>query len=97
MPGEKHCDRCRPPLKVVYASFEYKECWEVVFYDSGTQKRLPLQLRLHGAQKLNELGERGQCRTDLVAKRALEAGINVGLGGLFLKLTDEQYQKLLRR
>lgn len=96
-PGEKYCDRCKPTLKVVYASFERKEGWEVIFYDSGTQQRLPVKLNLEDPQKLHDLGQRGQGLRDLAAKQALESAISNGRGGMFLKLTDEQYKRLLRR
>jgi hypothetical protein len=41
-----------------------------------------------------ELAKRSGALKDLAAKQALEKGIDMGKGGLFLKLTPEQYTKL---
>jgi hypothetical protein len=68
-----------------------------IFYDNKTQQRLPVTLNLEDPQKLHDLGQRGNGLHDLAAKQALESAISNGRGGLFLKLTDEQYKKLLRR
>ena len=84
-------------LKIVYASFSREESWEVIFYDSTTRRRLPVKLKLEDPQKLYELGQRGQGLPDFAAKQSLQAGIDRGRGGMFLKLTNEQYSKLLRK
>jgi hypothetical protein len=44
--------------------------------------------------KITELAKRGGALTNLEAKQALEKGIDNGKGGMFLKLTQEQYSKL---
>ena len=65
-----------------------------MFYDSNSQKLLPRKLLLHDEEKLYELARRGQCLRDLADKQAIEVAIRNGRGGLFLKLTQEQYEKL---
>jgi len=49
--------------------------------------------------KIVELAERSGGLTNLESKQALERGIDTGKGGVFLKVTPEQYTKLqqLRR
>jgi hypothetical protein len=95
-PGERYCDRCRPPLKVVYVSFEKKASWHLVFSDSNSQQRL-CTLVFADDDKIVELAKRSGALTNLEAKQALEQGIYKGKGGMFLKLTPEQYAKLKKR
>jgi hypothetical protein len=83
-------------LKIVYASFEQKEAtWEVIMYDSGTQRQIR-RLRFEDSNKLIEMARRGQALGNLEAKQALDYGIDHGKGGMFLKLTGEQYEALKR-
>lgn len=93
---ETYCARCKPPAKVVYASFETKQnAWDVVMFDSGTQ-RLIRRLRFQDSEKIWEMARRGKALGNLEAKQALEHGISNGKGGLFLKLTAEQYAELVK-
>jgi hypothetical protein len=66
----------------------------VVFDDSGSQKRVPRRLLLRDEEKLYEMARRGQCLRNLADKQAIEVAIRAGRGGLFLKLTQEEYAKL---
>ena len=91
---ESYCNRCRPPQKIVYAAFERKVGWHVVFFDSASKRRLGRELLLEEDDKLYELAKRGQALNELADKQSIEAAIRGGRGGLFLKLTPEQYQKL---
>jgi hypothetical protein len=92
-PGERWCERCKPPVKVVYMSFERMEGWRVVFFDSTTQQRLRV-MNFMDEDKLVELARRGGAVTNLESKQAIERGISEGKGGVFLKLSLEQYDKL---
>jgi hypothetical protein len=87
--------RCRPPLTVLYMAFERMAGWRVVFFDSTTQQRLRV-LNFQDDDKLIELAKRGGALTNLEAKQAIEKGISDGKGGVFLKLSPEQYAKLER-
>ena len=91
---ESYCNRCRPAQKVVYAAFERKVGWHVVFFDSVSKRRLGRELLLQEDDKLYELAKRGQALRELADKQSIESAIRSGHGGLFLKLTPEQYQKL---
>ena len=92
--GERYCDKCKPPVKVVYASFERTRAWQVTFYDSATQQRLRT-VTFQDDEKLVELAKRGGALTNLEAKQTVENGISNGKGGVFLKLSPEQYKKLI--
>lgn len=91
---ETYCDKCKPSQKVVYAAFERRSGWHVVFFDSYSQRRLGRELLLQDDERVYELAERGHALRDLADKQALEAAIRGGKGGLFLRLTNEQYRKL---
>ena len=78
----------------MYAAFERLMGWRVVFFDSASKRRLPRELLLEQDDKLYELAQRGRALGNLADKQALETAIQRGKGGLFLKLTDEQYRKL---
>jgi hypothetical protein len=66
----------------------------VVFFDSASKRRLGRELLLEEDDKLYELAKRGGALGELADKQSIEAAIRGGRGGLFLKLTPEQYQKL---
>ena len=83
---ETFCNHCKPSLKVVYAAFERKAGWHVVFFDSTSKRRLGRELLLQEDSKLYELAKRGQALRELADKQAIEAAIRGGRGGLFLKL-----------
>jgi hypothetical protein len=65
-----------------------------VFFDSNSQRRLGRELPLQDDEKLYEFAERGNALRDLADKQAIKAAIRGGKGGLFLRLTNEQYRKL---
>jgi len=83
-------------IKHVYASFERKRTWQVVFYDSTTQQRL-CTVSFQDEAKIVELARRGGALTNLESKQMIENGIGNGKGGVFLKLSPDQYNKLIRR
>lgn len=89
-PGERYCERCRPPLKVVYVAFEKKVFWHLVISDSNSQQRI-CTLVFADDDKIVELVRRSGGLTNLESKQALERGIDNGKGGVFLKVTPEQY------
>jgi hypothetical protein len=55
---------------------------------------LPRQFTFQHANKLRELARRGEALGTLEQKQALEHAIEMGRGGLYLRLTPEQYHKL---
>lgn len=92
--GEQYCDRCKPPVKVVYVAFERKRAWQVIFYDSATQQRLRT-VTFQDEEKLVELAKRGGTLANLESKQMIDNAISRGKGGTFLKLSPDQYNKLL--
>lgn len=78
----------------MYACFERKDGWHVVFYDSATKRRLGRELLLQNNEKLYELARKGHALRELADTQSIEAAIRGGRGGLFLKLTPDQYRTL---
>jgi hypothetical protein len=68
--------------------------WYCQFLESDLKTPLPRKLTFQTAEKVEELIRRGGGMTDLAAKQAVEHGIEMGRGGVYLKLTGEQYRKL---
>ncbi len=94
-PGEHYCDRCRPPLQVIYVAFEKRVSWHLVISDSNSHRHLRT-LVFADDDKIVELVKRSGGLTNLESKQALERGIESGKGGVFLKVTPDQYNKLKR-
>ena len=57
---------------------------------------LPKRLHFASPDRIIELVERGGGFPNQESRLMLEEGISMGRGGVFLSLTDEQYEKLRR-
>jgi hypothetical protein len=81
-------------MKVIYAAFEKKvAAWEVIMYESGSKQQI-CKVRSQDSEKLREMARRGHALVNLETKQALEHGIDQRKGGMFLRLTPEQYARL---
>jgi hypothetical protein len=70
--------------------------WFCQFLEPDLKTPLPKKLTFAHADKIRELARRGEASGDLESKQALEHAIEMGRGGIYLRLTPEQYQKLLK-
>ena len=57
---------------------------------------MPTKLHFTSSEKVLELVERGGGITDQECRQMLDQAIGIGRGGIFLRLTEEQYAKLKR-
>jgi hypothetical protein len=80
----------------VYLSFMHRDGWYCQFLEEDLKTPLPRKLTFQTAEKVEELIRRGGGMNDLAAKQAVEHGIEMGRGGVYLKLTGEQYGRLKR-
>jgi hypothetical protein len=99
-PGEQVCAKCnaeRSPRRRVYMSFMLQHGWYCQFLEADLKTSLPKKLSLPDEAKIFELAERGGGMKNLEARHAIQHGIEIGRGGFWLELTDEQYQKLRKR
>jgi hypothetical protein len=91
--GERYCARCEPRRRV-YMSFERLDGWHCHFLEEDLKTRLPRTLRFAKADKIVQLAERTGALRDLACRQAIEHGVSVGKGGVWLMLTPEQYARL---
>ena len=81
----------------VYLSFQFRDDWRCQFLEQDLKTPLPRKLHFASPDKLIELVERGGGFPDQETRLMVSQGIAMGRGGIFLKLTEEQYAKLRKR
>ena len=79
----------------VYMSFFFRQRWHVGFLHSDLKTPLRRKLVFQDAAKVTELVERGGGFVDYETRMIFEHAIANGRGGIKLRLTDEQYSRLL--
>jgi hypothetical protein len=97
--GEQLCVRCRGERKRhrVYMSFMFRNGWLCQFLEEDLKTSLPRKVILGSQEKVREMARRGGAAMSLDVLQALDHGIEIGRGGIWLELSDEQYQKLRMR
>ena len=78
----------------VYMSFQCRFGWHCQFLEEDLKTPLPKKLHFASPDKVIELVERGGGLSNLESRQALDQAIEIGRGGVFLSLTEEQYAKL---
>jgi hypothetical protein len=76
--------------------FQSSTGWYCQFLEEDLKTPLARRLHLTSQQKLLEIAERGGYVLNLEGRQALQQAIEVGRGGIWLTLTEEQYRKLKR-
>ena len=92
-----HVNRYDRPSHSVYMYFQSRCGWHVQFLEVDLKTPLPRQFTFQHADKIRELARKGEAWGTLEQKQALEHAIETGRGGIYLRLTPGQYQKLRRR
>lgn len=87
-PGAKKCEQC-VGRHLVYMSFSLCFGWRCRFWQG--RRQLPKRLTFRDSAKIYEMAERGNARSDKAARDALDRAIEIGTGGVRLRLTDNQY------
>jgi hypothetical protein len=90
MPLQEKCHR-------VYLSFQDRKGWHCQFLEEDLKTALPRKLHFASSEKVIELIERAGGFIDQDARLMVNQGIEMGRGGIFLKLTEEQCAMLRRR
>jgi hypothetical protein len=78
----------------VYLSFQSRNGWYCQFLERDLKTVLPRRLHFASADKVIELVERAGGFPDQESRLAMNHGLEIGRGGMFLNLTEEQYTKL---
>jgi len=64
------------------------------FLEADLKTPIPKQLNLVSQEKLFEIAERGGYDLNLEGRQAIQRAIEMGRGGIWLELSEEQYRKL---
>jgi hypothetical protein len=75
-------------------SFMDRKGWQVQFLEQDLKTPLPRKLHFASPDKIIKLVERGGGLSNLESRQALDQAIEIGRGGVFLNLTEEQYARL---
>ena len=92
-PGERRCAACGDKHRV-YMTFFLSSGWYCQFLEEDCRTALPRKLTFKDVKKVVELAQRGGALMNLEARQAIDHAIANGRGGMWLELTEEQYQKL---
>ena len=74
--------------------FQLNRGWQCQFLEADLKTPLPRQLTFTDPAKIVEMAQRGGALRDLAARQALDYGIELGRGSVYLSLTEEQYLSL---
>ena len=75
-------------------SFMSRGGWFCSFLEPDLKTALPRKLNFSDKQKIFEIAERVGASHNLETRQALQHGIEIGRGGVWLELTQTQYEKL---
>ena len=78
----------------VYLSYQSRNGWYCQFLEQDLKTSLPRQLHFASSDKVIELVERAGGFPDQESRLAMNHGLEIGRGGVFLSLTEEQYRRL---
>ena len=79
----------------MYMSFMYRAGWHCQFLEEDLRTPLPKKVTVKSHERVREIARRGGAEMNLDSIHSLDHGIEIGRGGTWLELTDEQYRKLL--
>lgn len=74
----------------------YKDTWRVAFLEADCKTSLPLKVHFKYTEKIKEMYRRHAETRLLEDEQALDHGLEIGRGGFWLRLNEEQYQVLRR-
>jgi hypothetical protein len=74
--------------------FMLREGWFCQFLEEDLKTPLPKKFTFADVGKVRELVEKGGGFKILEARHSFNQGVEVGRGGIYLDLTEEQYAKL---
>lgn len=70
------------------------QAWVVQFLEPDLKTSAGRTFTYDTADKVTAIFEQSQSRKTTEFRQALDVGIELGRGGIYLELSDEQYQKL---
>jgi hypothetical protein len=80
----------------VYLYFMCRNGWQCQFLEPDLKTTAARPITFQDPAKVIEMAERGGAFKDLASRQAVDYGISMGRGSVWLYLSDEQYEKLKR-
>ena len=95
MRGERLCPKCSlPGMHRVYMYYMLRSTWVCQFLEEDLKTPLAHCLHFKDAEKIRAIVDKVGNFANLGDRQALDYGLNVGRGGVWLQLTKEQYLRL---
>ena len=91
-----HMSRYTKANHRVFMQFVRRDVWHVTFLEPGLQRPLPKTLTFADEGKIRELARRGEAWNDSESRQMLDYAIAKGEGGVYLRLSPDQYARLRR-
>ena len=76
--------------------YMFREGWTCQFLEEDLKTPLPHRLRFQDPSKIRAIVEKVGNFANLQDRQALDYGLEIGRGGVWLQLTDEQYRRLTK-
>ena len=76
--------------------FVRRDVWRVTFLEPGLERPLPKTLTFRDEGKIREPARRGEAWQTSEHRQMLDLAIAKGEGGVYLRLSPEQYARLRR-
>ena len=80
----------------VYCYFKCRNGWQCQFLLPDLKTTAARPITFQDPTKIVEMAERGGAFKDLASRQAVDYGISMGRGSVWLCLSDEQYERLKR-
>lgn len=97
-PGERLCSKCQSPgIRRVYMYYMFRQDWMCQFLEEDLKTPLPRRLHFKDAEKIRTIIDKVGNFANLQDRQALDYGLAIGRGGVWLQLTEEQYRRLRSR
>lgn len=91
-PGPKRCGFCADK-HLVYMYFRYCSTWHCCFRTED-RKKLPRAVTFANAVSVREMVRRGHGLIDKWDREGFELDLEIGRGGVWLRLSDDQFRAL---
>jgi len=93
--GERLCSKCRSPgMHRIYMYYMRREGWVCQFLEEDLKTALPHRLHFKNEEKIRTIVDKVGNFANLQDRQALDYGLHIGRGGVWLQLSEEQYMQL---
>lgn len=94
-PGERLCAGCRSPgIHRVYMYYMLRNSWMCQFLEEDLKTPLRRRLHFRDPEKIRTIVDKVGNFANLQDREALDHGLSIGRGGVWLQLTEDQYKRL---